>query len=108
MFATRSLFARACALTVCVVMGGCGAVRSRSSIARAEDALTRAQGARADSAAPYEYTFAAEHLKKAREEAMRAEHDDAREHAEVATDYAERALAASQALAADEGHDASR
>ncbi len=90
-------------LIATLLIAGCGAVRARSSIGEAEEAISRAEAIRAERVAPYEFAFAVEHLRKAREEAARAEHDDAARHAEVASDYAARAIAANEAAAADVG-----
>ena len=46
----------------------------------------------AEQLAPYEYTFAREHLTKASSEAAQGDYSDAIDYAEVAEEYADRAI----------------
>jgi hypothetical protein len=75
---------------------GCGGVVYAVHVARASDALARAEQLEAATRAPYEYHFALEHLKKARSEAAAADFGDADRLAAVAFDYANRAVQLAQ------------
>jgi hypothetical protein len=85
---------------VAVVAGvsvcGCGGVLYSVRLAQASDALMRAEQLGASARAPYEYNYALEHLRKAREEAARADYGDAERLADRAYDYANRAVQLAQ------------
>jgi hypothetical protein len=75
---------------------GCGGVSFSVRLARASDALMRAEQLGAEARAPYEYHYALEHLRKAREEAARADYGDAERLADTAYTYANRAVQLAQ------------
>jgi hypothetical protein len=66
---------------------GCGATLYTVNIAPASRMVEQAGEANADEHAPYEYYYAAEHLRKAREEAAEASYQDAMRFAAVAEEY---------------------
>jgi len=77
-------------------LGGCGGawygLQVSSAAARVEEA--RAQGA--ETLAPYEYYYAKEHLHQAQVEAAEASYSDAANYAEIAEEYALKAIQLSQ------------
>jgi Domain of unknown function (DUF4398) len=75
---------------------GCGNAIYAVRIARASDELARAEQLDAERRAPYEYHYAREHLRKARTEAAQADFGDALRLAEIARDYASRAVRVAQ------------
>jgi hypothetical protein len=86
-----------------VVSGGltlsCGNALYVVHVARASDAVARAEQLDAATRAPYEYYFAVEHLRKARSEAAAADYGDADRLALTAYDYATRAVQLAQRVA---------
>lgn len=72
--------------------GGCGntlyAIRANAAASKLEEA----REVRAEEFAAYEYYYAKEHFDKAREEAAEADYGDAIELAEIAEDYADKAI----------------
>jgi hypothetical protein len=80
----------------CLSWVGCGNAIYAVRIARASDELARAEQLDAERRAPYEYHYALEHLRKARTEAEQADFGDALRLAEVARDYASRAVQVAQ------------
>ncbi len=74
------------------MLGGCGGAwygfQVGSAAARVEEA--RAQGA--EQLAPYEYYYAKEHLHQAQIEASEASYSDAANYAEIAEEYATKAI----------------
>jgi hypothetical protein len=78
-------------------LGGCGGawygLAVNSASARVEEA--RSQGA--EQLAPYEYYYAREHLHQAQIEAAEASYSDAANYAEIAEEYATKAIQLSQA-----------
>jgi hypothetical protein len=75
---------------------GCGGVAYSLRIVRASDALARAEQLGAAARAPYEYHYALEHLRKAREQASRSEYGTAERLADTANTYANRAVQLAQ------------
>jgi hypothetical protein len=69
-------------------VGSLYALRATSAAGKLEEARTL----KAHELAEYEYWFAYEHLEKAAEEAAQAEYGDALEYANIADDYAARAI----------------
>jgi Domain of unknown function (DUF4398) len=80
----------------CVSLLGCGNALYAVRVARATDELARAEQLDAARRAPYEYQYALEHLRKARTEALQADFGDALRLAEIAQDYANRAVQVAQ------------
>jgi hypothetical protein len=71
---------------------GCGGVYSTISINAAQSRLEQARAMGAESAAPYEYYYAREHLRQAQVEASEASYGDAASYAETAEAYAQKAI----------------
>lgn len=76
--------------------GGCGGISYSLRIVQASDALARAEQLGAAARAPYEYHYALEHLRKAREQAARSEYGTAKRLADTAHAYANRAVQLAQ------------
>jgi hypothetical protein len=100
--AVRSLVWRVSLSAILVtapLLGGCGGawygLHVSSAAARVEEA--RAQGA--EQLAPYEYYYAREHLHQAQIEASEASYSDAANYAEIAEEYATKAIQLSQSAA---------
>ncbi len=71
---------------------GCGSVYATVSMNAAQARLEQARAVGAEQAAPYEYTFAREHLRKAQLEAAEASYSDAAAYADTAELYAQKAI----------------
>ena len=84
-----------------LVLGGlgCGNALYVARATQASDELARAEQFDAAALAPYEYNYALEHLRKARSEALEADYSAAISMAEVAYDYATRAVQQAQRAA---------
>ncbi len=97
------LFALGTAALLGVLPGltGCGGVLYSVSIFGAESKLEAAEAFGDERYAPYEYWYAKEHLRKAKEEAASADYGDAIDYADTADEYA--AKAATLAKQAHEG-----
>lgn len=74
-----------------VLLGGCGPVEYTAVILDASQALAEARTADAHVNAPYEYYYAKEHIRKAREEAGYADYQAAIELGRTAEEYATKA-----------------
>lgn len=74
------------------VLGGCASVYSTVTVAAAESRVEQARVLGAETAAPFEYYYAAEHLRQARIEAAEASYGDAAEYADTAERYAQKAI----------------
>lgn len=83
-------------LLAVMVTAGCGGVSYSLRIVQASDALARAEQLGAAARAPYEYHYALEHLRKAREQAARSEYGMAEHLADTANTYANRAVQLAQ------------
>ena len=90
-----SLCWRLCAVAM-LAATGCGGVWYSLRIVQASDALARAEQLGAAARAPYEYHYALEHLRKAREQASRSEYGMAEHLADTAHVYANRAVQLAQ------------
>lgn len=75
-----------------LMLPGCGNVLYSVSASRASSKLEEARIAGAEKSTLYEYTLAQEHLNKAMSEASEADYGDAYELAQLANEYATRAL----------------
>jgi hypothetical protein len=75
---------------------GCGNALYAARANQASEELARAEQLDALARAPYEYHYALEHLRKARTEALEADYSAAISLAEVAFDYASRAVQQAQ------------
>ncbi len=79
-------------LSALPALSGCGSVYYTVSVNAAQSRLEQARAAGAEKAAPYEYTFAREHLRKAQLEAAEASYSDAAAYADTAELYAQKAI----------------
>lgn len=75
---------------------GCGHPMYIARVAQASAELTRAEQLDAAEKAPYEYYYALEHLREARSIGLEADYAEAIGLAQVAFDYASRAVEVSQ------------
>ena len=93
------------AAMVCVggSQAGCGGVYYAVSVNAAEARLEQARAMGAESAAPYEYYYAKEHLREAQLHASEASYGDAATYAETAETYAQKAIDHIQASKRGEG-----
>lgn len=78
---------------------GCGNALYAARVTQASEELERAEQLDAAVRAPYEYNYALEHLRKARTEALEADYSAAISLAQVAFDYASRAIEQAQRVA---------
>ena len=78
----------------CLAAGlpGCGGVYYAVTVNAAQARLEQAREMGAETAAPYEYYFAREHLREAQIHAAEASYGDAANYAETAETYAQRAI----------------
>lgn len=89
----RGLLIPTAALLLCVWPAvGCGSVYYTVSVSQASSKLEEARQMGAETKAPYEYTFAKEHLRQAQIEAAEASYSDAAGYAETAELYAQKAI----------------
>ena len=79
----------ACAL---LATSGCGGVLYAAYAGGAAAKLEQAKEVGAEERAPYEYYFALEHMTKAQEEASQGDYGDAADLAQVAEEYADKAI----------------
>ena len=82
----------AAVITLASALSGCGGVYSATSINAAESRLEQARQMGAESAAPFEYYYAREHLREAQLQASEASYGDAASFAETAETYAQKAI----------------
>lgn len=83
-------------MLLAALLPGCGNAIYAIRITRASDELARAEQLGAARSAPYEFQYALEHFEKARSEALEADYGDAIQLAEVASEYARRAVLLAQ------------
>lgn len=74
------------------LQAGCGGVYYAVSVNAAEARLEQARAMGAESAAPYEYYYAKEHLREAQLHASEASYGDAATYAETSETYAQKAI----------------
>jgi hypothetical protein len=79
------------ALFALAAAAGCGPIQSTPALIEADIEVEAARSARADAAAPYEFTSAEAYLRKAREEAGYAQYQAATDFALKARDLAKEA-----------------
>lgn len=93
------------AAIVCVglVQAGCGGVHYAASVNAAQARLEQARAMGAESAAPYEYYYAREHLREAQLHASEASYGDAAAYAKTAETYAQKAIDLIEASKRGEG-----
>lgn len=80
------------AVLVAPLSGGCGSVYYTVNVNAASTKLEQAKAMGAETAAPYEYYYAKEHLRQAQVEAAEASYSDAATYAETAELYAQKAI----------------
>jgi len=79
-------------LIACVLVAiSCGPIQYSHHILAATEAVSEAETAGGDTQAPYELTYAKEHLDQARREVGYSDFDEAIKCARIATEYAEKA-----------------
>jgi len=93
------------AAVVCVglAQAGCGGVYYAVTVNAAQARLEQARQMGAESAAPYEYYYAKEHLREAQLHAAEASYGDAANYAETAETYAQKAIDITEASKRGEG-----
>lgn len=79
-------------LCLASLLSGCGGVYYAITINAAESRLEQARAMGAETAAPYEYYYAREHLREAHQHAAEASYGDAATFAETAESYAQKAI----------------
>ena len=75
---------------------GCGGVYYAATVNGAASRIEHARELGAESLAPYEYYYAKAHLEQAEVEASEASYSDAAGYAEIAEEYAQKAIELSQ------------
>ncbi len=75
-----------------IVLAGCGGTLYAIQVNGAASKVAQAKELGAEQLAPYEYYYASEHLTKAMSEAAEGDYSDAKEFAEVAEEYADKAI----------------
>jgi hypothetical protein len=83
--------ARLCAAVALLFLSACGPALYVVNFIPATRAVEQARESGASDHAPYEYHYANEHLRKAREEAAEAAYEDAVRYADVAEEYGTKA-----------------
>lgn len=73
-------------------LAGCGGTLYAIQVNSASSKVEEAKQLGAEKLAPYEYTYASEHLKKAMSEASEGDYSDAVDFADVAEEYADKAI----------------
>ena len=76
---------------------GCGGVYYTVTVNAAQSKVEQAREMGAETAAPFEYYYAKEHLRQAQVEAAAASYGDAASYAETAENYAQKAIELIQA-----------
>ncbi|HKQ68740.1 MAG TPA: DUF4398 domain-containing protein [Polyangiaceae bacterium] len=72
--------------------GGCGGALYAIQVNGAASKVAQAKELGAENLAPYEYYYASEHLNKAMSEASEGDYSDANQFANVAEEYADKAI----------------
>ncbi len=81
-----------CCVALSLGAAGCGNTIYAIQVNSASSKLEEARELGAEKFAPYEYYYASEHLEKAQSEASEADYSDAINLAEVAEEYADKAI----------------
>jgi hypothetical protein len=79
-----------------LALGGCGGLNYAVVATGASGRLAEARQVGAEQHAPYEYYYAKSHLEQAQVEAMAASYSDAARYAEIADEYALKAIEATK------------
>jgi hypothetical protein len=85
-------FLLAFVLCAAPALGGCGSVYYAVSVNAAQARLEQARQMGAEHHAAFEYYYAREHLRQAQWEATEASYGDAAAYAEIAEQYAQKAI----------------
>jgi hypothetical protein len=95
------------ALLLCAapLLSGCGSVYYAVSVNAAQSRIEQARQLGAEHHAAFEYYYAREHLRQAQWEATEASYGDAANYAEIAEQYAQKAIDLSAAAKRGEGSD---
>ena len=75
-----------------VVPAGCGGALYAIQVNSAASRVAQAKELGAEQLAPYEYYYANEHLTKAMSEAAEGDYSDAKDFADIAEEYADKAI----------------
>ncbi len=75
-----------------LALGGCGGVYYTVNVNSAAARVEQARALGAETSAPFEYYYAREHLRQAQVEAAEASYSDAAAYAQIAEEYAQRAI----------------
>ena len=92
MKAHRAGIAAVVLLALAAVAAGCGGTLYAIQVNSAASRVAQAKELGAEKLAPYEYYYASEHLTKAMSEAAEGDYSDATEFADVAEEYADKAI----------------
>jgi hypothetical protein len=79
-------------LSAAIGSAGCGGTLYAIQVNSAASKVAQARELGADRLAPYEYYYASEHLTKAMSEASEGDYSDAKEFADIAEEYADKAI----------------
>ena len=79
-------------LSAAIGSPGCGGALYAIQVNSAASKVAQAREIGADRLAPYEYYYASEHLTKAMSEASEGDYSDAKEFADIAEEYADKAI----------------
>ena len=79
-------------IAAAAVPAGCGGALYAIQVNGAASKVAQAKELGAEKLAPYEYYYASEHLTKAMSEAAEGDYSDATEFADVAEEYADKAI----------------
>src|SRR4051812_1784239 len=88
----RSRLAAVVSLAAALAAASCGGALYAVQVNSASSKVAQAKELGAEKLAPYEYYFATEHLQKAMSEAAEGDYSDAKEFADVAEEYADKAI----------------
>ena len=92
----RSIAAAGSLVFVALFAPGCGGVYYAAAVNGAAARVAEAREIGAEQLAPYEYYYAKAHLEQAQVEASEASYGDAANYAEIADEYANKAIELSQ------------
>jgi hypothetical protein len=92
MKAQRPGLAAVILLAAAVVPAGCGGALYAIQVNSAASRVAQAKELGAEQLAPYEYYYANEHLTKAMSEAAEGDYSDAKDFADIAEEYADKAI----------------
>jgi uncharacterized protein DUF4398 len=88
----RSGLAAVVLLSAAINALGCGGTLYALQVNSAASKVAQAKELGADKLAPYEYYYASEHLRQAMSEASEGDYADAKDFADIAEEYADKAI----------------